>query len=76
MTRLTVFIERMKKIGIDIQLIGNYPWIYVDTINSKRVTERYHGNHGYTIGFFPIRTGQEFEFLDISDLFTLIRKYK
>jgi hypothetical protein len=33
--KLTVFVDRMKRIGIDIKLAGNYPWIYINSINDK-----------------------------------------
>jgi len=72
---LTPFIERLKKIGIEVELVGNYPWIYIDKINGKRVTERFEGNHGFTIAFLPVRNDQEMEFTDISEIFKLIRKY-
>jgi hypothetical protein len=72
---LTPFIERLKKIGIEVELIGNYPWIYIDKINGKRVTERFEGNHGFTIAFLPVRNDQEMEFTDIAEIFKLIRKY-
>lgn len=76
MGKLTTFIERMKKLGIEIELMGNYPWIYIHTINGKRVTEKFQGNHGFTIAFTPIKTGQELNFTDITEIFKLIRKYK
>jgi hypothetical protein len=72
---LTPFIERLKKIGIEVELVGNYPWIYIDKINGKRVTERFEGNHGFTIAFLPVRNDQEMEFTDITEIFKLIRKY-
>ncbi len=72
---LTPFIERLKKIGIEVELVGNYPWIYIDKINGRRVTERFEGNHGFTIAFLPVRNDQEMEFTDISEIFKLIRKY-
>jgi hypothetical protein len=72
---LTPFIERLKKIGIEVELVGNYPWIYIDKINGKRVTERFEGNHGFTIAFLPVRNDQEMEFIDITEIFKLIRKY-
>ena len=72
---LTPFIERLKKIGIEVELVGNYPWIYIDKINGKRVTERFEGNHGFTIAFLPVRNDQEMEFTDIVEIFKLIRKY-
>ena len=76
MGKLTTFIERMKKLGIEIELMGNYPWIYIHTINGKRVTEKFQGNHGFTIAFTPIKPGQELNFTDITEIFKLIRKYK
>jgi hypothetical protein len=72
---LTPFIERLKKIGIEVELVGNYPWIYIDKINGKRVTERFEGNHGFTIAFLPVRNDQEMKFTDITEIFKLIRKY-
>jgi hypothetical protein len=74
MDKLTIFVDRLNKIGIKIQLSGNAPWIYLDSINGKRVTERYLGNHGFTISFYP-RKGEELEFTDITEIFKLIRKY-
>ena len=75
MDKLTVFVDRLKRIGIDVELMGNYPWIYLDTINGEKVTERFMGNWGFTIAFLPIRVGKEIEFTDISEIFQLIRKY-
>jgi hypothetical protein len=73
--KLGIFIQRMKKIGIEVTLIGNVPWIYIDTINGKRVKEKFHANHGFTIAFLPIREGEELQFTDIGEIFKLIRKY-
>jgi len=52
MNKLEMFCNRLGKIGIDIKLEGNYPWIYIYSINGKRVIEQFHGNHGWTIAFF------------------------
>jgi hypothetical protein len=73
--KLTVFVDRMKKLGIEVKLAGNFPWIYLDEINGKRVTEKFQADHGFTIGYYPIREGQEFRFSDIGEIFKLIRKY-
>ncbi len=72
--KLSIFIGRMNKLGVNITLGGNYPWIYVDEINWKRVTERFYGNHGFTIAFLP-RIGEELMFTDIGEIFKLVRKY-
>ena len=73
--KLKVFVDRMKRIDINVKLVGNYPWIYIDEINGKRVTEKFEGNHGFTIAFLPVRADRELEFTDISEIFKLIRKY-
>ena len=56
---LEVFIKRMDKLGIKIELVGNYPWIYIDKINGEKVKEKFQGNHGFTIAFLPIKKDQE-----------------
>ena len=73
--KLTVFVDRMKRIGIDIKLVGNYPWIYIRSINGKRVTEIFEANHGFTIAFLPVRADKELAFTDITEIFKLVRKY-
>jgi hypothetical protein len=73
--KITIFIERMKKVGVDVVLKANYPWIYIDTINGKRVVETFMANHGFTVGYLSIRQDGEFVFSDIKETFKLIRKY-
>lgn len=72
---ITTFIERLKKINITIELIGNLPWIYLYKVNGKTVTERFHAEHGFTIAFTPIRKDQKLEFTDLKEIFKIIRKY-
>jgi len=73
--KLTVFVDRMNRIGIDIKLAGNYPWIYINSINGKRVTEIFEANHGFTVAFLPVRADKQIELTDIGEIFKLIRKY-
>ena len=73
---ITVFVERLQKIGVDVKLGGNYPWIYIDYINGKRVTEKFEAEHGFTLAFTPIKKDQEIRFTDIEEIFKLIRKYR
>lgn len=77
-SKLDVFRKRMKKLGIEIEMWSNYPWIYINKINGNVVKpeDYFHGNHGFTIGFHPIKPDQVFEFTDIKRIFQLIRKYK
>lgn len=51
MTTIKSFIERLKKIGIEVELSGNYPWIYLEKVNGHKIHERYLGNHGFTVFF-------------------------
>lgn len=74
--KIKVFVERLKKIGIDVKLSGNFPWIYIDEICGKRVTETFMGNHGFTLIFLPVRNDSPpSEFTDIKEIFKLLRKY-
>lgn len=75
MNKLTILMLRLAKIGIDIELSTNIPWVYIDSINGKDVTETFKAEHGFTVAFLPIRKDQQIEFTDISEIFKLIRKY-
>ena len=74
--KITRFVERLKKIGIDVKLSGNFPWVYIDEICGVRVTETFLANHGFTIIFLPGRNDSPVsEFTDIEEIFKLLRKY-
>ena len=71
-------VPRLLKIGISVELFGNYPWIYLDKVNGNRIKKEdfFMGNHGFTIAFSPIRNDQKMELTDIGKVFEIIRKYK
>jgi len=75
---LNRLVPRLKKIGINIEMYGNVPWIYLDKVNGNRIKKEdyYCGNHGFTIAFYPVRVGQKMELTDIRKVFEIIRKYK
>jgi len=74
--KIKVFVERLKKLGIEVKLMGNYPWVYIDEICGIKVKERFEGNHGFTLIFLPPRLDSPVsEFTDITEIFKLIRKY-
>jgi len=73
--KLEIFINRLKKININVELFGNYPWIYLDKINNVKVKETYLAHHGFTIAFLPVKKGEEISFINIKDMFIIIRKY-
>lgn len=68
MEQVEFFIVRLQKIGIHITLVGNYPWIYIDTICGKKVKEKFYSDHGFV---FAIGS----TVIDIEEIFKLIRKY-
>ena len=74
--KIKVFVERLKKLGIEVELQGNFPWVYIDEICGIKVREKLYGNHGFTLIFLPGRTDSPpSEFTDITETFKLIRKY-
>ena len=75
---LNRLVPRLRKIGINIEMAGNYPWIYLEKVNGNRIKkdDYFHGNHGFTIAFYPIRKDQVMELTDIRKVFEIIRKYK
>ena len=75
MEQLEILTKRLNKIGIEVEFVMNYPWIYLYRINGKLVTERYEADHGFTIAFLPVRSDKPFHFTDINVIFKLIRKY-
>jgi len=77
MNVLTILKNRLKKIGIEITLEGNIPWIYLESVNGNRVKyEDYNSNHGYTIAWYPVREDEEITLnYDIKRTFKIIRKY-
>ena len=74
MTTITSFVERLAKIGIIVKLSGNFPWVYMDEVNGKRVKEKYLGNHGFTVFFQAIKKGQVDKMNDITIIFNKIRE--
>jgi hypothetical protein len=75
---LNRLVPRLRKIGINIEMAGNYPWIYLEKVNGNRIKKDdfFHGNHGFTIAFYPIRKDQVMELTDIRKVFEIIRKYR
>jgi len=73
---IKTFIKRLKAIGIEVELVTNFPWVYIVKINGKAVKETYWSEHAFCIGFIPIRRGQKEVLHETTALFKLIRKYR
>lgn len=78
MNEVQIFINRMSKIGIELELEGNVPWIYLKSVNGNRVRpEDYNANHGYTIAWYPVKLGDTIKLdSDLNRTSNIIRKYK
>lgn len=78
MDEIQILINRMKRIGIELELSANVPWIYLDKVNGNRIQpEDYSANHGYTIAWYPVRLGKKPHLdSDIKRTFNIIRKYR
>jgi hypothetical protein len=74
MNRLDRLYKRLQKIGIELTLVGNYPWIYLHKVNGNIVSEKFMAEHGFTIAFLVGRTGMELT--DTKKIFEIIRKYR
>lgn len=75
MEQLEIFKKRLEKIGIEVELVANFPWIYLNKINGDLIKEKYMADHGFTIAFIPISKNKPFHFTDLNTIFKLIRKY-
>lgn len=76
MEKLNILKKRLDKAGIKVEYAANYPWVYLWKINDIQVTETFQGNHGFTIGFLPVRKDEAFRFTDLKEIFKILRKYQ
>lgn len=78
MNEVEIFINRMKRIGIKLDLVSNIPWIYLYKVNGNKVLpEDYNTNHGYTIAWYPVKAGEKVHLdSDLTRTFKIIRKYR
>jgi len=76
MIEFDVFCNRMKRIGVDLEFGGNYPWIYIDKINGNKVKEKFQSEHGFVVAYYPRKIGEKFKLKHKEELIELIRKYK
>lgn len=76
--KVSILYRRLQKIGITIGMIGNAPWIYLDTVNGNRIKSEdfYLADHGFTIAWYGVKKGQQIELTDITEIFKMIRKYR
>lgn len=74
MNSLQIFGDRLKNIGIDIEMAGNYPWIYLSKVNGNSVKDKFRSDHGFVVAMLRLDGGVDFT--DLKEIFRTIRKYK
>lgn len=75
----TKLVSRLKRIGIRIEVAGNVPWYYLDTVNGNKVKETFQSEHGFVIFMGGGRLNFDnpgVKFTDIKKIFEVIRKYR
>jgi hypothetical protein len=73
MTTISSFVSRLRKVGINVELLGNYPWVYLDKVNGKKVSGTFMADHGFTVFFRGIRVGETDRITDVGVIFQKIR---
>ena len=71
--KIETFVSRLNKIGITVELVSNYPWVYLTKVNGRPVLEKYDSEHAFVLAIKSIRG--EF-FSNIPLIFKTIRKYR
>ena len=67
-------IEKLSKLKIKLDCVGNYPWIYLYKVNNNSVKEKFYSDHAFTIAFY--KKNGDVELTDTSKIFKMIRKYR
>ncbi len=74
MTTITSFVERLAKKGIKVELIGNWPWVYLDKVNGIKVKGTHKADHGFTVFMRTIRKDGNDVMSDTKIVFDKIRE--
>jgi hypothetical protein len=74
---LSTLRERLQRIGIELEFVGNYPWIYLERVNGIRIRqEDFTANHGFNIAWFGIRNEDKIKLAETpKTIIALIRRY-
>jgi hypothetical protein len=74
---ISQLVKRLRRCGIEIELVGNYPWIYLDRVNGIQIRrEDFTANHGFNIAWYGIRNEDKIRFAEEpKTIIALIRRY-
>lgn len=74
--KLGIFRDRLKKVGVEIELVSNFPWVYLERVNGHPIKEKNLSDHGYQIATYSWKDKDDFNLTVNRKTFDLIRKYK
>jgi hypothetical protein len=74
---ISQLVKRLRRCGIEVEFVGNYPWIYLDRVNGIRIRrEDFTANHGFNIAWYGIRNEDKIRFAEEpKTIIALIRRY-
>lgn len=67
-------VKRLEKINVKIELVSNFPWIYIYSINNIIVKEKNKSEHGFVIGYHSLKD-EAINLTYSKEMFKLIKKY-
>ncbi len=67
------FVRRLSRIGVDVSLECNAPWVYLTSVNGVKVEEKYRSKHGFTAFFLQTTIDGNTRFSDRRRVFQKIR---
>lgn len=70
---LQILTSRLKRIGIDITLNGNLPWVYLSHVNDIKVEGTYMAEHGFCAFMLPMKKDGVVKFTNRREVFNKIR---
>ena len=73
--RLIDFKRRLKRIGISIEIGTNFPMVYLEKINGRKVKERFYSDYKWCFAMLPKKDHHQIRFIDNFETFDLIRSY-
>ena len=73
MKELDIFYNRLKRIGIRIEVDFNLPWIYLLSVNGHVFKDKNGSEYGFCLAYFT--ANGVLKYSDLGDVFKMLRKY-
>lgn len=74
MEEVVRFVERLKRIGIKVELLGNYPWVYLHKVNGNEVAGKFESDHRFTAFIIPPNPTKPIRMTNVRKVFQKVRE--